>query len=209
MRYVTQSRWWRSRYPSWSAPVLGDALERDFGRVLWSRGRFTVHRRAPWLLAAIGGDDALLVIAGVTVHQAALIVPVLIATSWAFLVAPGGHEFVHAFVARRRGYTIVRFGLTGGGAFVAVNPPDGSSRPADAVAILLAGPLADLAWGVALVLAAAGGKHRRSLVTFLVVAGGLQAANGLANLAPLARTDGHRTRVALAFARQPRHPLTD
>lgn len=200
MRLVTRSRWWRERYPSWAAPVIGDVLDSDFGPVLWRRGRFTVHSRARWVLAAVVADDVLVVVAALVIEQAWLVVPVLLATWWAFIVAPVVHELVHAFVARRRGYTVVRFGLTGRGAFVTTVPAGGSSRPADAVAILIAAPLTDIACALAL-LAAASGTHGQLFVLF-VVAGVLQMVNGLANLMPLGGTDGGRTRVAFALARR-------
>lgn len=152
------------------------------------------------VVALIGADQASDMAPGMA---AALQWLVGIGVAALFLLSVVVHELAHALVGRRRGVatTSVTLGLVGGLAPLSIE----ASRPADELAIAVAGPLASLV--IAAVVLPVGvalgfiGTPVGPLAGALFVVGSLNLMIGLASLLPGLPLDGGRAVRALAWAR--------
>lgn len=121
----------------------------------------------------------------------------------AFLVSVLAHELAHALVARRRGVatTTIVLGFIGGLAPLAIE----ARRPADELAIALAGPLLSLALSAVIVplgvVLGSADPGLGAVAGGVVIVGGLNLLLGVVSLLPGLPLDGGRAVRALVWAR--------
>ena len=121
----------------------------------------------------------------------------------AFLVSVAAHELAHALVARRRGVrvTVVVLGLMGGIAPLGIQ----AKRPADELAIAVAGPAVSFLLGAVLVpvgaVVATADPAWGAVAGALLIIGGLNFVLGVMSVLPGLPLDGGRAIRAIAWAR--------
>ena len=121
----------------------------------------------------------------------------------AFLVSVAAHELAHALVARRRGVrvTVVVLGLMGGIAPLGIQ----AKRPADELAIAVAGPVVSFLLGAVLVpvgaVVATADSAWGAVAGALLIIGGLNFVLGVMSVLPGLPLDGGRAIRAIAWAR--------
>lgn len=152
------------------------------------------------LVTVIGAEQAAIMAPGIA-SPVQWVIGVAVALG--FLASVVAHELAHALVGRRRGVpsNSIQLGFAGGLAPLSIQ----ARRPADELAIALAGPLLSLAVAlvalpVAIVMGLAG-PGLGAVAGGLAVVGGLNFILGLVSLVPGLPLDGGRVVRALAWAR--------
>jgi len=126
-----------------------------------------------------------------------------VAVATGFLVSVIAHELAHALVARRRGVrlSVIVLGFVGGLAPLAIQ----ARRPADELAIAVAGPLLSIGLAMAIVpigvMIGTADQGLEAIAGGVVIVAGLNLVLGVVSLLPGLPLDGGRIVRALAWAR--------